>query len=135
MELPRTPSFRLEGKRALVTGAGRGIGLAAAAALAEAGAHVTLAARSGSEIETGAAAIRGRGGSADALLLDMTDLPETERIITAAEPYEILVNNAGTNRPKPYLEVTVEDYDAVMGLNVRAAFFAVLSGLAPAHQM
>ena len=96
---------------------------------------MTLAARSGSEIEAGAAAIRGRGGSADALLLDMTDLPETERIITAAEPYEIFVNNAGTNRPKPYLEVTVEDYDAVMGLNVRAAFFAVLSGLAPAHQM
>jgi NAD(P)-dependent dehydrogenase (short-subunit alcohol dehydrogenase family) len=124
MELPRTPSFRLESKRALVTGAGRGIGLAAAAALAEAGAHVTLAARSGSEIEAGAAAIRGRGGSADTLLLDMTDLSETERIITAAEPYEILVNNAGTNRPKPYLEVTVEDYDAVMGLNVRAAFFA-----------
>ena len=124
MELPRTPSFRLESKRALVTGAGRGIGLAAAAALAEAGAHVTLAARSGGEIEAGARAIRGRGGSADTLLLDMTDLSETERIITAAEPYEILVNNAGTNRPKPYLEVTVEDYDAVMGLNVRAAFFA-----------
>jgi NAD(P)-dependent dehydrogenase (short-subunit alcohol dehydrogenase family) len=124
MELPRTPSFRLESKRALVTGAGRGIGLAAAAALAEAGANVTLAARSGSEIEAGAAAIRGRGGSADTLLLDMTDLSETERIIMAAEPYEILVNNAGTNRPKPYLEVTVEDYDAVMGLNVRAAFFA-----------
>src|SRR3954463_14287457 len=103
--LPRTPSFRLDGRRALVTGAGRGIGLAAAAALAEAGAHVTLAARSGSEIEARAAAIRGRGGSADALLLDMTDLPETERIIMAAEPYEILVNNAGTNRPKPYLEV------------------------------
>jgi NAD(P)-dependent dehydrogenase (short-subunit alcohol dehydrogenase family) len=85
---------------------------------------VTLAARSGGEIEEGAAAICGRGGSADALLLDMTDLPKTERIITAAEPYEIFVNNAGTNRPKPYLEVTVEDYDAVMGLNVRAAFFA-----------
>src|SRR3954454_6870000 len=93
MTLPTTPSFRLEGKRALVTGAGRGIGLAAAAALAEAGAHVTLAARLGGEIEAGAAAIRGRGGSADALLLDVTDLPETERIITAAEPFEIFVNN------------------------------------------
>ncbi len=64
LELPKTPSFRLDGKRALVTGAGRGIGLAAAAALAGAGAHVVLAARTKAEIEEAADAIRAAGGSA-----------------------------------------------------------------------
>jgi NAD(P)-dependent dehydrogenase (short-subunit alcohol dehydrogenase family) len=122
--LPSTPSFRLDGKRALVTGAGRGIGLAAAAALAEAGAHVTLAARSREEIEAGAAAIRARGGTAEALPLDMADLDAVAAAIRSAEPHDVFVNNAGTNRPKPFTEVTVEDFDAVMGLNVRAAFFA-----------
>ena len=61
VDLARTPSFRLDGKRALVTGGGRGIGLAAASALAAAGAHVTVAARTKSEIEDTAAAIRARG--------------------------------------------------------------------------
>jgi NAD(P)-dependent dehydrogenase (short-subunit alcohol dehydrogenase family) len=74
LALPKAPSFRLDSRRALVTGAGRGIGLAAAAALAEAGAHVTLAARSRDEIEAAAAAIRAVGGQASALPLDMTDL-------------------------------------------------------------
>jgi NAD(P)-dependent dehydrogenase (short-subunit alcohol dehydrogenase family) len=65
MSLPRTPSLRLEGRRALVTGAGRGIGLAAAAALAQAGAHVVLAARTAAEIEAASAQIRHEGGSAE----------------------------------------------------------------------
>jgi NAD(P)-dependent dehydrogenase (short-subunit alcohol dehydrogenase family) len=121
--LPQTPSLRLDGRRALVTGAGRGIGLAAAAALAQAGAHVTLAARTASEIETGASAIAADGGSADTLCLDITD-PETVRAaLESREPFDILVNNAGTNRPAPFTEVTVEDFDAVMGLNLRSAFF------------
>ena len=121
--LPRPPSFRLDGKRALVSGAGRGIGLAAAAALADAGAEVVLAARSGDEIDAAAAAIRAQGGLASALRLDVTDLETTRRIIAEAEPFDILVNNAGTNRPRDFLDVTIEDYDAIMGLNVRAAFF------------
>jgi NAD(P)-dependent dehydrogenase (short-subunit alcohol dehydrogenase family) len=123
MELPRTPSFRLDGRRALVSGAGRGIGLAAAAALADAGAHVTLLARSAGEIEAAAAAIRARGGAADALALDVLDVAATARAITAASPFDVLVNNAGTNRPKPITEVTEDDYDAVLDLNLRAAFF------------
>jgi NAD(P)-dependent dehydrogenase (short-subunit alcohol dehydrogenase family) len=123
MDLPCTPSFRLDGRRALVSGAGRGIGLAAAAALAEAGAHVTLLARSAGEIEAGAEAIRARGGAAAALALDVLDVPATARAIADAEPFDILVNNAGTNRPKPLTEVTEADYDAVLDLNLRAAFF------------
>ena len=123
MTLPRTPSLRLDRKRALVTGAGRGIGLAAATALAEAGAAVTLAARSGAEIEAAAAELREAGHAAAALMMDVTDQPAVAAAFAAAAPFDILVNNAGTNRPRPFLEVTEDDYDAIMGLNLRAAFF------------
>jgi NAD(P)-dependent dehydrogenase (short-subunit alcohol dehydrogenase family) len=123
VELPQTPSFRLDGKRALVTGAGRGLGVAFAAALAEAGAHVTLAARTEAEIEAAADAIRSHGGTAGALALDVMDVAAAERALASVD-VDIFVNNAGTNRPKPFVEVSAEDYDAVMGLNVRAAFFA-----------
>jgi NAD(P)-dependent dehydrogenase (short-subunit alcohol dehydrogenase family) len=123
VDLTRTPSFRLDGRRALVTGAGRGIGLAAASALAAAGAHVTLAARTKSEIENAAAAIRARGESADALPLDVTDIDAVRTALNAREPYQVLVNNAGINRPKMLPDVTVDDFDTIMGLNVRAAFF------------
>jgi NAD(P)-dependent dehydrogenase (short-subunit alcohol dehydrogenase family) len=121
--LPRTPSFRLDGRRALVTGAGRGIGLALAAALAEAGAEVVLAARSSAEIEAGAEAIRAAGGKAYAAPLDVADLPAVAAFFTATPAFDILINNAGTNRPKPFAEVTEADYDAVLGLNLKAAFF------------
>lgn len=121
--LPRTPTLRLDGRRALVTGAGRGIGLAAAAALAQAGAHVTLAARTDSEIEAAAAAIVAEGGSADALALDVADPAAVRDALAAREAFDILVNNAGTNRPASFVDVTVEDFDAVHGLNVRSAFF------------
>lgn len=124
MELPRTPSFRLDGRRALVTGAGRGIGLAAAAALAQAGAEVVLTARTATEIEAAAAAIRAEGGTASALPLDVDDVAAAARAIAAAGPFHALVNNAGTNRPAPFQDVTVADFDAIMSLNVRAAFFA-----------
>ncbi len=122
-ELTPAPSFRLDGKRALVTGAGRGIGLTAASALADAGAHVTLAARTTKEIEEAAAAIRGRGQQADALTLDVTDIDAVRKALAAREPFQVLVNNAGTNRPKPLTDVTIEDFDVIMGLNVRAAYF------------
>lgn len=123
MKLPVTPAFRLDGRRALVTGAGRGIGLALAAALAEAGAAVTLAARTASEIEAAAAEIRARGQEAEALVLDVSDTAAVEAALSKQDAFHILINNAGTNRPKPMWEVTEDDYDAVLGLNVKSAFF------------
>jgi NAD(P)-dependent dehydrogenase (short-subunit alcohol dehydrogenase family) len=123
VDLTKTPSFRLDGKRALVTGGGRGIGLAAASALAQAGAEVTLLARTRAEIEAAAEAITARGDKAAALQLDVTDLDAVRRTVAAASPFDVLVNNAGTNRPAALMEVKVEDFDAIFALNVRAAFF------------
>ncbi len=123
MELPRTPSFRLDGKRALVTGGGRGLGVACAAALGQAGAHVLVAARTAAEIKEVAAAIRADGGSAEARVMDVRDPVGAAAAIAECGPVDILVNNAGTNRPAGFLDVTVEDYDAIMDLNLRAAFF------------
>lgn len=120
MDLPKTPSFRLDGKRAIVTGAGRGIGLAAAAALADAGAEVTLVARSSGEIEAAAAAIR---NGAIAATLDVSDIAAVKAFFANRPAFHILVNNAGTNRPKPMWDVSEDDYDAVLDLNVKSAFF------------
>lgn len=118
------PSFRLDGKRALVTGAGRGIGLAVAQALAASGAHVWLAARSDDEIAAAVADLRSEGHQAEALVADVTDVPGFAGKIAALTAFDIFVNNAGTNRPKPLTDVTEDDYDAVLGLNLRAALFA-----------
>jgi len=123
VDLTKTPSSRLDGQRALVTGAGRGIGLAAAAALADAGAQVTLAARTTKEIEEAAEAIRARGQQADTLTLDVTDIDSVRKALAERAPYQILVNNAGMNRPALLPDVTVADFDAIFTLNVRAAFF------------
>ena len=118
MILPKTPAFRLDGRRALVTGAGRGIGLALAAALAEAGAEVTLVARTAGEIGEAADEM---GGTA--AVLDVSDLVAVSAFFEERPAFHILVNNAGTNRPKPMQEVSEADYDAVIDLNLKSAFF------------
>ena len=124
--------FRLDGKQALVSGAGRGIGLMAAKALAAFGAEVTLISRSRSEIEAAASDIRASGGSARFHAIDALDVDAVGLFVEDSGPFDILFNNAGTNRPKPFPDVTAEDFDAVFDLNVRAAFFmaqAVARGL------
>lgn len=123
MTLPITPSFRLDGRRALVTGASSGIGLGAAAALAAAGAEVVLVARRAAELEATQDAIRAAGGKATALALDITDLAVTARAVADHGPFDVLVNSAGLARHAPALDTTPEDYDAAMSLNLRAAYF------------
>lgn len=123
MTLPRTPSFRLEGKRALVTGASRGIGLGGAVALAEAGAHVVMAARNAGEIGKAAEELRGQGWSAEGISLDVGDHEAMISAVRRYGPFDVLFNNAGTNDPKPYMDVTPENFDMITDLNLRSAFF------------
>ena len=135
MDLPRTPSFRLDGRKALVTGAGRGIGLAAASALADAGADVCLLARTETEVSAVAEALCARGDAAAAFAIDVTDTAAITQLISEQGPFHILVNNAGTNRPAPCIDYTETDYDDVMALNVRSVYFttrAVARGLVAA---
>ena len=132
MTLPRTPSFRLDGRRALVAGASSGIGLAAAVALAEQGAHVVMVARGASALAVATAQMTSEGFSAEALPLDITDLSATNAAIASHGPFDILVNSAGLARHTPALQTTPKDYDDAMALNVRAAYFlaqAVAKGL------
>lgn len=121
--LPTAPNFRVDGKRALVTGASRGIGLAAATALAQAGAAVTLVARSESELREVCREISAAGGQCDYLVLNVTDSRAVTEQLAQRGPFQILVNNAGMNRPKPLIELEDEDIDAVLDLNVKAAFY------------
>lgn len=117
------PDFRLDGKHCLVTGGGRGIGAAIARACARAGAEVVVAARSRDEIEAVAASIRADRGVARSLPLDVTNAGAVREAVMALPRLDLLVNNAGMNRTKPIAEVTEDDFDAVAGLNLRAAFF------------
>jgi NAD(P)-dependent dehydrogenase (short-subunit alcohol dehydrogenase family) len=116
--------MRLDGRHAVVTGAGRGIGMACAVALAQAGAKVTLVARSDEETSRVAQAIRDEGGQAQAVRLDVTRTADVQEFFSGQSTLDVLVNNAGTNRPKPMDEVTEDDFDTLFKLNVRAAFFA-----------
>ena len=131
MTLPRTPSMRLDGKRALVTGASSGIGQACAVALAEAGAHVVCAARGIEKLQTTVDEMTAEGWSAEALTLDMEDLDALKAAIDSQPKIDIVVNSAGMARHSPAIETTADDFDAVMSLNLRAAYF--LSTLAAAR--
>jgi NAD(P)-dependent dehydrogenase (short-subunit alcohol dehydrogenase family) len=115
-------AFRLDGKMALVTGAGRGIGRAVALALAAAGAELMLVSRTPSELDEVAREIASGGGKARALPFDVTRSDAVRDAFASLGRLDILVNNAGLNRPQPFLEVDEPTLDLLLGLNVRAAF-------------
>ncbi|NKB58440.1 MAG: SDR family oxidoreductase [Alphaproteobacteria bacterium] len=117
-----TPDFRLEGRTALVTGAGRGLGAGMAKGLSGAGARVVLMSRTRSELDALAEDIRASGGDADVLVCDATDEDAVRAAISALSSLDILVNNAGTNIPQPFVDVESAALDTMLNLNVRAAF-------------
>lgn len=119
----QAPLFRVDGQRALVTGASRGIGFCAALALAQAGAHVTLVARTLQALTEAQNSLQSAGFNSDILQLDVTDPVAVDHALGQRAPFQILVNNAGMNRPKNLVDVQNDDIDAVFDLNIKAAFY------------
>ena len=124
MKLPATPSFSLQGRRARVAGGSSGIGLGCAVALAEAGAHVILMARRKEQLDAVVEAIGAAGHSAEALVGDLADIEATSAAIDSIRPLDVFVNSAGLARHSPATETAADDFDTVMNVNLRGAYFA-----------
>lgn len=110
------------GKLVVVTGASRGLGLACAEAFASRGAELVLISRGVGELEQAAARLRAGGARATALPCDVTDPVQVQTAFATLERCDVLVNNAGGNRPQPFLEVPLENLDHLLSLNLRSAF-------------
>ncbi|WP_116472985.1 SDR family NAD(P)-dependent oxidoreductase [Zobellella maritima] len=123
MSIPRTPSFSLQDKTALVTGASKGIGRAIAIGLAEYGAEVICIARSQASLTSVCEEIASIGGKATPLVADVSSVQDIRLKVAALARIDILVNNAGTNIPEPFAEVSEEHFDQLVQLNVKGAFF------------
>ena len=137
IKLPKTPSMRLDGMKALITGASSGVGLGCAVALAEAGSHVVLSARNIGGLNDVVDAIQSKGLSAEAMMLDVTNTNSIRESIENHDPFDILVNSAGLGRHSPSKDTLVKDFDEVMSVNLRGAYFvtqAVAKGLIKAKK-
>jgi NAD(P)-dependent dehydrogenase (short-subunit alcohol dehydrogenase family) len=121
------PSFDLQGKVAVVTGASMGIGYGLSKAIAHAGAKVAVTARSMVELQQLVKEIESEGGEALALQLDVRDIPRIEAVMRQVEEHfgslDILVNNAGLGANHPAVEVTEADWDSMMDVNLKGLFF------------
>ena len=132
IELPETPSKSLNGRKAIITGASSGIGLGCAVALAEAGAHVCLSARNSKNLNKVVEAIQAKGLNAEAIALDVSDVKASKEVILTNGPFDVLVNSAGSAHHTPSKDTNEEDFDDVMNVNLRGAYFltqAVAKGL------
>ena len=122
MSNPNSPTiskiFSLAGKTALVTGAGKGIGRACAILLAEAGARVIAVSRTESDLHE---LHQLYVNNIEPWVLDITDIEFLKRISTLPR-LDILVNNVGTNKPQPFVDVSEDTLDIMLTFNVRSAF-------------
>ncbi|EMT54026.1 glucose 1-dehydrogenase [Brevibacillus borstelensis] len=118
--------FDVTGKTAVVTGAGRGIGKALALGLAEAGAKVACVARTETDIREVVREIQQMGGTAFAIQADLTEDAAPEKVAASVMEkwgrWDILINNAGMNIRKQALDVSTEDWDKVVDLNLKSTF-------------
>lgn len=117
--------FDLTGKRALVTGASSGLGKHFAGVLAGAGAEVVVAARRTNALDSLVAEIAAMGGKASAVRLDVTDPVSVTAAFDVAGPVDVLVNNAGVTNTKPVLDQSEEDFDFIVGTNLKGGFLVV----------
>ena len=124
MKLPVTPSFSLQGRRALVAGGSSGIGLGCAVALAEAGAHVVVMARRRDQLDSVVEAMSDAGHSVEALVGDVGDIKGMAAAVEQLRPLDVFVNSAGLARHAPATDTDPADFDAVMNVNLRGAYFA-----------
>lgn len=133
----QTPSFRLDGKRALVTGGSRGIGFACAFALSQAGAEVTIAAREKTALDEACSSLASNGLNVHAIVLDVTDSAAVRQAVQALGVVHVLVNNAGGNRPGLLKDMSAQDIEAVLALNVTSSMVvsqAVIETLVAARE-
>ena len=116
-KFPKTPSFNLSGKRALITGASSGIGLGCAIAFAEKGAEVTLTSRNSEALSEVSDYIKAQGWRSEILPLDISNIEQTATTVLQNDPFDILLNSAGQARHSPALDTTPSDFDTVMNIN------------------
>ncbi|MGV6838688.1 MAG: SDR family NAD(P)-dependent oxidoreductase [Planktomarina sp.] len=122
MNLPSTPSFRLDGKRAFVAGGSRGIGLGCAVALAQQGATVTIAARSSDQVDATAQAMQEAGYDASGITLDITDLDAVKSLMSDGQ-FDIMCNSAGYADHQIAFDMDEANFDKTISINLKAAYF------------
>ena len=122
-----TPSFRLDGKKALIPGGATGIGFGCACALAEAGAEVTIAARRKDVVDEAADCLRKEGYQAEGLSMDISDISGTKSLLQANGPYDVVLNCAGIARHKPALESVEQEVSEVIDINLKGAYFLLVN--------